>query len=118
MPIKQFEDLVAWQKAQDFAVQIFSECQQIPDYAFRSQIWRATISISNNLAEGFDRSSKADFRRFAYMALGSSSEVKSMIYLAKRIGYFEDQTHNTLQAKVTEVSKIISGLIKSLTTDY
>ena len=82
MAIQKFEDIIAWQKAQDFSVIIYSVFGLSKDFGFKDQISRAAISISNNIAEGFDRSSDADFNRFLYIALGSCSEVRSMLYLA------------------------------------
>jgi len=64
MAIQRFEDIIAWQKAQDLAVEIYNVFQSSRDFGFRDQICRAVVSISNNIAEGFDRSSDADFKRF------------------------------------------------------
>jgi len=64
MAIQRFEDIIAWQKAQDLAVEIYNVFQTSRDFGFRDQICRAVVSISNNIAEGFDRSSDADFKRF------------------------------------------------------
>jgi len=85
MAIQKFEDIIAWQKAQELAVEIYTVFSVSKDYGFKDQITRAAVSISNNIAEGFDRSSDADFGRFLYIALASCSEVKSMLYLAEKI---------------------------------
>lgn len=85
MKIQKFEDIIAWQKAQDFAVKIYNTFGSIKDYGFRDQICRASVSISNNIAEGFDRQSNQKFIRFLYIANSSCSEVKSMLYLANRL---------------------------------
>lgn len=114
MVFKKFEDLIAWQKAQDFAVDIYAIFDVNKDYNFRNQICSAVVSISNNIAEGFDRSSDADFSRFLYMALGSAGEVRSMIHLAERLKYINIEVKDDLFSKGDEVSKIIRGLIKSL----
>lgn len=114
MAIQKFEDIIAWQKAQDYAVEIYSEFRKINDFAFKDQINRSVIPISNNIAEGFDRSSKADFKRFLYIALGSCSEVKSMIYLAYRLQYLKADQRSNLIHYGEEISKIIRGLIKSM----
>ena len=116
MFIQKFEDIIAWQKAQDFTVEIYDLFASHKDYGFRDQICRSAISISNNIAEGFDRSSDADFSRFLYIALGSCSEVKSMLYLAERLNYLptEKKTYFLEQANI--ISKIIRGLIRSLAT--
>jgi four helix bundle protein len=116
MAIQKFEDIVAWQKAQDLAVEIYSLFRELKDYKFRDQICSATVSISNNIAEGFDRSSDADFARFLYMAIGSCSETKSMLYLGLRLNYISTDKKEKLIADTNEISKIIRGLIKSLST--
>lgn len=117
MAIQKFEDLIAWQKAQDLAVNIYSEFSGLKDFRFKDQIQRASVSISNNIAEGFDRSSTKDFIRFLYMSLSSASEVKSMLYLGKRLDYLSVQSVESSLDAVNEVSKIIRGLIRSLSTD-
>ena len=114
MAIKCFEDIVAWQKAQDFSVFIYQNFGDLKDWDFRSQICRASVSISNNIAEGFDRGTKPEFKRFLYISLGSTSEVKSMLYLAKRLNYINEPTFHTLLDKAREISKITNGLIKSV----
>jgi four helix bundle protein len=112
--IKQFEDIVGWQKGQDLAVSIYSNFRECKDWDFRNQICRAAVSISNNIAEGFTRNSDKEFARFLNIALASNSEVKSMIYLAIRLNYLSAEIAKGLFLAVTEISKIISGLIKSL----
>jgi four helix bundle protein len=87
MHIVKFEDIIAWQKSQNFAVEIYDVFSELRDWDFRNQICRASVSISNNIAEGFDRSSNADFIRFLYFSLASASEVKSMLYLSLRLKY-------------------------------
>ena len=114
MKILKFEDLIAWQKSQDLAVGIYSEFNQLKDFDFRSQIRRATVSISNNIAEGFDRRSKPDFARFLLIALASCSEVRSMLYLAVRLDYISIERQRILMQQTSEISRIITGLIKVL----
>lgn len=116
MKIARFEDLIAWQKSQDLAVEIYKEFEQSKDFGYKNQICNAVVSVSNNIAEGFDRSSDADFSRFLYISLGSCSEVKSMVYLANRLGYIADERKNKILDEANEVSRIIRGLIKSLQT--
>ncbi len=114
MKFQCFEDILAWQKAQDLAVIIYLLLALSKDYKFKVQICDAVISISNNIAEGFERSSDADFSRFLIYALGSASEVKSMLYLAVRLKYISSEQQLHTIAQTTEVSKIIKGLIKYL----
>lgn len=116
MVIKKFEDIIAWQKGQDLAVEIYREFGGITDFRFRDQITSAVVSISNNIAEGFERESNADFKRFLNFSLGSCSECKSMLYLAQRLNYISNETGERLRNSSIEISKIINGLKKSLTT--
>ncbi|WP_273568231.1 four helix bundle protein [Maribacter halichondriae] len=87
MAVKKFEELLVWQKSQDFAVSIYKDFSTLKDYSFKDQITRASVSISNNIAEGFDRRTNPDFIRFLYIAISSNSEVRSMLYLSERLGY-------------------------------
>ena len=114
MKIKSFEEIVAWQKAKDLAVEIYTAFGKSRDFGFKDQICRSVVSISNNIAEGFDRFSNADFTKFLYYSLGSCSEVKSMLYLAYRLNYISVPEKEKYLSDVTEISKIINGLIKSL----
>jgi four helix bundle protein len=114
MAIQKFEDIIAWQKAQEFAVDIYQIFKDTRDYGFKDQIGRAVVSISNNIAEGFDRSSNADFSRFLYIAIGSCSEVKSMLYLAGKLKFISAKQQEELLVKGNDISKIIRGLIKSM----
>src|SRR3569833_385898 len=99
MKVKRFEDLIAWQRAQDLAVDIYELMRQVKDYSFKDQLCRAAVSVSNNIAEGFDRRSDADFKRFLNIARSSCSEVKSMLYLAKRLNYINTTQHEFIMQR-------------------
>ena len=62
MATKKFEDIIAWQKGQDIAVEVYALFRDSRNFGFRDQICSATFSISNNIAEGSDRSSNADLK--------------------------------------------------------
>lgn len=114
MKIVKFEDLIVWQRGQDIAESIYSTFQNSKEYDFKNQIFRASVSISNNIAEGFDRNSRKEFVRFLYIALASNSEVKSMLYLAIRLRLVEEIKLTELIEKSIEISKLLNGLIKSI----
>ena len=114
MAVQRFEDLIVWQKAQDVAVQIYSQFSKCSDYGFKDQITRASISISNNIAEGFERNSNADFSRFLYFSLGSTSELRSMLYIANRLNFAGEDVVIKLISDSNEISKMLYGLINSL----
>ncbi|MDR0232443.1 MAG: four helix bundle protein [Dysgonamonadaceae bacterium] len=111
MTILKFEDIFAWQKAQNLAVEIYKNLGNIKDYGFKDQICRAVVSISNNIAEGFDRSSNAEFVRFLYISLASCSEVKSMLYLSEKLNYTTNEQSKILLVQTSEVHKMTRGLI-------
>ena len=114
MKINHFEEIEAWKKSQLVAVRIYTLLQANLDFGFKNQIQRAAISISNNIAEGFDRGSDADFRRFLFIALGSCSEVKSMIYIAHHLSYLSIDDSIQMRKDLTEISRMIKGFIRTL----
>jgi four helix bundle protein len=114
MKIQKFEDIIAWQKAQDLTIEIYRLFEKSSDFGFKNQIQRASVSISNNIAEGFDRMSDKEFVRFLYISLGSCSEVKSMLYLSNRLNYTDNEQTEQLVNQANEIGKIIRGLIKSI----
>jgi four helix bundle protein len=114
MAIGKFEDIIGWQKAQDYAVDIYVTFGQLRDFSFKDQICRASISISSNIAEGFDRQSNKEFVRFLYIALGSCGETKSLVYLAHRLNYCNEEDQLSFLDKANEICRIIHGLINSM----
>lgn len=114
MKIERFEDIIAWQKAKELTIVIYSHFKDNKDYGFRDQIQRASVSIMNNIAEGFERKSNNEFKQFLFIAKGSCGEVRSMIHLAKELHYVSGSECDLLLCKAIEISKTISGLIKTL----
>lgn len=114
MAVKKFEDLIVWQKAQDFSVVIYKNFSSLKDYSFKDQITRASVSISNNIAEGFDRKTNPDFKRFLYIASSSNSEVRSMLYLSERLEFLKSDKSKELIEKSNEISRMLYGLILSM----
>lgn len=117
MAVQRFEDLLVWQKSQDFAISVYDSFYNAKDYAFKDQIFRASISISNNIAEGFDRRTNVDFIRFLYIATSSNSEVRSMLYLAQRLNFLNKSKTQKLIDSSNEISRMIYGLINSMKSD-
>ena len=112
--IKKFEDIIAWQKGKDLVLAIYECFKECSDYSFKNQIERAAVSVMNNIAEGFERKTNKDFVRFLYMAKGSCGEVRSMLYLAIELKYISQNNFEKNYNMAIEISKILSGLIKSL----
>ena len=114
MTIEKIEDIIAWQKAQSLSFNIYETFGLIKDYGFRDQIQRAGVSIMNNIAEGFERKGNKEFKHYLFIAKGSCGEVRSMLYLAQRLGYIKKEKFKGLYEQSVEVSKMLSGFIKTL----
>jgi len=112
--IDRFEDIIGWQKSKFLTLEIYKAFQHVKDYSFRDQIQRATISISNNIAEGYERMGNKEFKKFLYIAKGSCGEVRSMLYTAKEMKYISQKQFDDLYCLSMEISKLLSGFIKVL----
>jgi four helix bundle protein len=111
--ITTFEDLIAWQKARELTREIYTITKNgefKKDFGLRDQIQRACVSIMSNIAEGFDRASRAEFHQFLVIAKGSCAEVKSQLYVAFDVGYISNTRFNKLKELTDEVLQIIGGL--------
>ena len=114
MKIDKFENLISWQKARELSLLIYKLFKKNNDFGFRDQIQRAVISISNNIAEGFERQSNKELKQFLYIAKGSCGEVRSMLYTALDLGYISSKDHAVLENISTDISRLLSGFIKTL----
>ena len=116
--VTHFEELRIWQEARELVGLIYSAINQDPsgskDWGFRNQIQTAVVSIMNNIAEGFERGSDKDFARFLDIAKASCGEIRSMLYLAEDLNYFEAEKSIELREKADSVSIGISALSKHL----
>jgi four helix bundle protein len=114
MIIQKFEDIIAWQKSKNLSLEIYKIFKDSKDFGFKDQIQRASISIMNNIAEGFDRRGDKELKHFLYIAKGSCSEVRSMVYISKDLGYITEEEYDNLLSSTNEISKLIFGFIKTL----
>ncbi|MDL2315436.1 four helix bundle protein, partial [Bacteroidales bacterium OttesenSCG-928-C19] len=114
MKVDRFEDIIAWQKAKHLTKEIYILFNDCRDFCFRDQIKRASISIMNNIAEGFERMSNKELKYFLFVAKGSCGEVRSMLILAMELNLIEEKQAKELYLLSEEISKILSGFIKTL----
>lgn len=110
----RFEELEIWQEARRLAGQVYTNFYSCRDFGFRNQIQEASVSVMNNIAEGFERKSRAEFSRFLDIAKGSSGEVRSMLYLAQDVGHIEEDYGTHLISEYETLSKRIASLMGSL----
>jgi four helix bundle protein len=115
--IRSFEELEVWKRSRMISAEIFKETMSdsfFKDYALRNQINSASGSIMDNIAEGFERGGRKEFIQFLSYAKGSSGEVNSQLYRAIDRGHISEETFKKFQAEVTEIGKMLGGLIKYL----
>ncbi|MCO5053096.1 MAG: four helix bundle protein [Verrucomicrobiae bacterium] len=111
-----FERLDTWRKAIDFADLVYRTTSSFPGeerFGLTSQMRRAAVSVSSNIAEGSSRFSKADFARFLELATGSVFEVVSQSFLARQQGFLNDADFQKLYAAAEEQGRMLSGLRNS-----
>ena len=118
MKIQRFEDVIAWQKAKTLVIEVHKDFASIRDLSFKDQLFRASISTMNNIAEGFDRDTVKELKYFLHIARGSNAEVRSMLIAAPELSYTSKERGQELVALSEEISKILSGFIRSLKVDY
>lgn len=119
--IKSFTDLVAWQEAHKLVCAVYKITKIFPKeelYCLVTQIRRAVISITSNIAEGFSRISYKDKTRFYAVALGSLTELQNQLLIAKDLGYLSEKRFKETAEKTIFVHKLINGLIKSSRKKY
>jgi len=110
--VRSYRDLLAWQKAVDFAVDIYSLTRTFPrseTYGISSQLQRAAVSVASNIAEGHSRSTAAYLNHLT-ISDGSLRETETDLIIANRVGFSKLETHLTLLAKADEVGRLLYGL--------
>jgi four helix bundle protein len=80
------------------------------DYALRDQIRRAAVSVMPNIAEGFERYSRTEFRHFLAIARGSASEMRSQLHLAHGLAYISDAEFKALYRSCVDLSRMLAAL--------
>jgi len=115
--VKAFEDIEVWQKSIDLAVLIYKLTMEEPlskDYSLKDQIRRASTSVSNNIAEGFEYGNNKQFARFLRIAKGSLGEVRSQIVVLKRLNYISKEDYQSVYNECKSISKQLYSLINYL----
>jgi len=115
--IKRFEDLECWKRARLLVKIVYTHSRTgrlSRDFGTRDQLCRATLSIMNNIAEGFARPSTKEFIRFLSIAESSASEVKSMCYVLEDLEYLEGPDIQQLHEEIDTTRKMIKSFIAYL----
>ncbi len=115
--VERFEGLRIWQEARSLTNLLYERTESLRDFAFRDQMRRAAMSTMNNIAEGFERHTDADFAHFLTVAKGSSGEVRSMLYLGEDRRYFTTDEATRLRASAESLSGGIANFAFYLRPD-
>lgn len=114
---KSFKEMPIWQESMDIAEDIFKLTENLPkkeDYGLTSQLRRAALSISANIAEAYGRNHTSDKVNFYYFARGSTLETQSHLEYAKRVGYFKDDYIDKLDGRLVKLYNDLNKIIISL----
>ena len=112
-----FKNLIAWQKAYELAIEIYKITRTFPrheTYGLISQIRRAAVSISGNIAEGYERLHRKEYVHFLSMAKGSLGELETYLLFSRDLEYMFDIRYQEIDIKRQETARILKGLIISL----
>jgi len=115
--IQKFEDIQAWQKARilvKMVYQLTTKDKFSKDFGMRDQIRRASVSVMNNIAEGFDCASKIEFARFLGIARRSAVEVQSMLYAALDVEYIDQNEFEIHYEQARKTKALVGGFKRSL----
>ena len=115
--IKSFVDLEAWQIAHKFALEVYRLTKGFPKeelYGIVSQLRRAALSITSNIAEGFSRYHYNDKIRLYYNSRGSISEIKNCLILSRDLKYITDDICREILDFAERILRLINGLIRSI----
>ena len=111
-----FEELDVWKRACRLAVEIYESLRICNDYGLKNQMTKSAVSIASNIAEGAERNSKAEYIHFLHIAKGSAAELRTQVYIAQQIGIYKNTKTIKLVNELKEISAMLQGLIKSLSS--
>ncbi len=115
--MQDFKKLVVWEKSHLMVLKIYKVTKNYPKeemFGLTSQIRRCAVSIPSNIAEGCCRSSKSDFNRFLFIAMGSASELEYQIMLSNDLEYIDVDLFNELTKQIQEIKRMLTSLIKKV----
>ena len=111
---ESFEKLEIWRRSPALSIEIYRLLTECRDWGFKDQITRSANSISDNIAEGAERTGTAEFKQFLGYAKGSAGEARSQVLRAIALSYIPTEIGHRLTKELREISRMIHGLIKSI----
>ncbi len=117
MSVRNYRDLLVWQKSMDLVEEVYRVTSTFPKYetyGLSSQVQRAAVSIPANIAEGHDRDSTKEFLRHLAIAVGSLAELETLITISLRLRYADRSLHDSLQTACQSIGRMLRNLQRSL----
>ncbi len=108
----QFEELDVWKRACRLSVTLYKQFADCREYAFKDQVTRSGLSVASNIAEGFERESRAELIRFLRISKGSCGELRTQLYIGIEADLVPRDKGLELVGEALQISRMISGLIK------
>lgn len=108
------KDLIVWQKSMDLAVEIYSVTRYFPkseEFGLTSQMRRAAVPISSNIAEGYGRGSRKELQHFLEFSSGSASELETQLLICQRVELLPAEVANDLCKEIRTILKMLSSLV-------
>jgi len=121
MTVKNYTELIVWQKAMDLTVMVYKITKILPKeeiYSLTNQMRRAAVSVPSNIAEGQARNSTKEFIHFLGIAQGSIAELETQLLVCNKIGYLSDSDIMDPMSLAKETVKMLNGLISKLSTAH
>ncbi len=115
--MQDFRQLNVWKKSHSITLAIYKVTKSFPTqetYGLISQMQRAAVSISANIAEGCGKRTDPDFARYLQISMGSASELDYLLLLASDLGYLSPDTYASIQGNLIETRKMLNGLIQTV----
>lgn len=115
--VRGFKELIAWKKGMDLVEEVYRVSRNFPAderFGLTAQIRKAVVSIPSNVAEGYGRSTKADYIHFIDIAKGSANEVQTQLLIAQRLSFLREQDSQRASAMADEVQRVLRGLSDGL----
>ena len=114
MAFRSFEDLEVWQRGCRLAVDVFKTFARCRNFTMQDQVQRSALSIPSNVAEGYERNSNKEFIRFLNIAKGSGGELRTQLYIPRKLEFLTKPDFNRLVEESKEISKMLHGLSKAV----
>jgi four helix bundle protein len=114
MSYQSFEDLEVWQRGCRLTVDVFQAFAACKNFSFRDQIQRSALSVPSNVAEGSERGSTKDFAHFLNIAKGSCGELRTQLYIARKLDLLAKTAFEALVKESKELSKMLEGLRRTM----